>query len=158
MRKTVPLKVKFGKNLKEYRIKAGHTQESLAEKTGMSATAISSIETGNSFPTYNNLISLLKEKYLNMGHSGLLLDLLHAHRVSHLWLCHSMLNLFAIRICSFCSLHPSANPPNHHYNVSRPTTQNKTPDNICYLVFYMGRSGLEPPTSPLSGVRSNHLS
>lgn len=57
MRKTVPLKVKFGKNLKEYRIKAGHTQESLAEKTGMSATAISSIETGNSFPTYNNLIS-----------------------------------------------------------------------------------------------------
>lgn len=54
MRKTVPLKVKFGKNLKEYRIKAGHTQESLAEKTGMSATAISSIETGNSFPTYNN--------------------------------------------------------------------------------------------------------
>ncbi len=61
MRKTVPLKVKFGKNLKEYRIKAGHTQESLAEKTGMSATAISSIETGNSFPTYNNLISLLKE-------------------------------------------------------------------------------------------------
>ena len=72
-----------------------------------------------------------------MGRSGLLLDLLHAHRVSHLWLCHSMLNLFAIRICSFCSLHPSANPPNHHYNVSRPTTQNKTPDNRCYLVFYM---------------------
>ena len=25
------------------------------------------------------------------------LDLLRAHRVSHLWLCHSMLNLFAIR-------------------------------------------------------------
>ena len=24
--------------------------------------------------------------------------------------------------------------------------------------FLMGRSGLEPPTSPLSGVRSNHLS
>ena len=36
--------------------------------------------------------------------------------------------------------------------------QNKKDSNKCHYPFYMGRSGLEPPTSPLSGVRSNHLS
>ena len=35
---------------------------------------------------------------------------------------------------------------------------NKKDSNIFRSLFYMGRSGLEPPTSPLSGVRSNHLS
>lgn len=61
MKKAVNLKIKFGKNLKEYRGKAGHTQESLAAKTGVSSTAISSIETGKSFPSYKNLIAILKE-------------------------------------------------------------------------------------------------
>ena len=36
--------------------------------------------------------------------------------------------------------------------------QNKKDSNKRHYPFYMGRSGLEPPTSPLSGVRSNHLS
>ena len=40
------------------------------------------------------------------------MDLLHAHRVSPKLLRNRRLNLFAIRICSLCSLHPSANPPN----------------------------------------------
>ena len=30
--------------------------------------------------------------------------------------------------------------------------------NIYYILFKVGPSGLEPPTSRLSGVRSNHLS
>lgn len=60
MKDNINLKIKFGKNLKEYRCKAGYTQESLAAKTGVSSTAISSIETGKSFPTYKNLIALLK--------------------------------------------------------------------------------------------------
>lgn len=59
MRKTSTLKVQFGKNLKEYRKKAGLTQEQLAEKTGLSSTAISGIETANSFPSYNNLVAFI---------------------------------------------------------------------------------------------------
>ncbi len=46
------------------------------------------------------------------GTTRLVLDLLHAHRVSPKLLRNRRLNLFAIRICSLCSLHPSANPPN----------------------------------------------
>ena len=30
--------------------------------------------------------------------------------------------------------------------------QNKKDSNKCHYPFYMGRSGLEPPTSPLSGI------
>ena len=49
---------------------------------------------------------------LNGGNDEAVLDLLHAHRVSPKLLRNRRLNLFAIRICSLCSLHPSANPPN----------------------------------------------
>ena len=40
------------------------------------------------------------------------LDLLHAHRVSFLWLCHSQLNLFAIRTSTLCVVRPQIRQAN----------------------------------------------
>ena len=119
----------------------------------------------NLFPTFLKWLKHNKDKIKDksfdlsfmVGRSGLVLDLLHAREVSPLWFYHSRLNSLAIRICSLRSLHPSANPPNHHLSVSRNTTPYKKRQDKP-TSFYMGRSGLEPPTSPLSGVRSNHLS
>ena len=41
---------KIGKRLKEYREKAGFTQEALAESVGCSSTYISALERGAAFP------------------------------------------------------------------------------------------------------------
>lgn len=49
------LKKMFGQNLQKYRKLRKLTQESLAEKVGVDATCISSIETGKFFPTADNL-------------------------------------------------------------------------------------------------------
>ncbi len=49
------LKKMFGQNLQKYRKLRRFTQESLAEKVGVDATSISSIETGKFFPTADNL-------------------------------------------------------------------------------------------------------
>ena len=50
---------KIGKRLKQYREKAGFTQEALAEKIGCSSTYISSLERGAAFPRGDKLIALL---------------------------------------------------------------------------------------------------
>lgn len=49
------LKKLFGQNLQKYRKLRRFTQEALAEKVGVDATSISSIETGKFFPTADNL-------------------------------------------------------------------------------------------------------
>ena len=50
---------KIGKRLKEYREKAGFTQETLAEAVGCSSTYISTLERGAAFPRGDKLIALL---------------------------------------------------------------------------------------------------
>lgn len=50
---------KVGKRVKEVRKKYGLTQEDLAEKVGVSATYISSIERGLSFPRGEVLVGIL---------------------------------------------------------------------------------------------------
>ena len=50
---------KIGKRLKEYREKAGFTQEALAESVGCSSTYISALERGAAFPRGDKLIVLL---------------------------------------------------------------------------------------------------
>ena len=50
---------KIGKRLKEYREKAGFTQEALAEEVGCSSTYISALERGAAFPRGDKLIALL---------------------------------------------------------------------------------------------------
>lgn len=50
---------KVGKRVKEVRKKSGLTQEDLAEKVGVSATYISSIERGLSFPRGEVLVGIL---------------------------------------------------------------------------------------------------
>jgi len=47
----------FGERLKELRLAAGHTQESLAEGAGLPSTHISSMERGLKLP---NLMTLLR--------------------------------------------------------------------------------------------------
>ena len=49
---------KVGKRIKECREKANLTQEALAEKVGCSATYISAVERGASFPRGVNLLLL----------------------------------------------------------------------------------------------------
>ncbi|MDD4492842.1 MAG: helix-turn-helix transcriptional regulator [Eubacteriales bacterium] len=51
---------RLGKRFKEYREKKGLTQEQLAEKAGMSTIFISQMERGTTFPSSENLISILK--------------------------------------------------------------------------------------------------
>ena len=52
------LKKNFGKNLQKYRKFRGLTQEKLAELVGVDVTSISSIVTGNYFPSADNLSKL----------------------------------------------------------------------------------------------------
>ena len=51
---------RLGKRFKEYREKKDLTQEQLAEKAGMSTIFISQIERGTTFPSSENLITILK--------------------------------------------------------------------------------------------------
>ncbi|MCH5282333.1 MAG: helix-turn-helix transcriptional regulator [Treponema sp.] len=53
----------FGKNLRKYRKNSGFSQEQLAEKAGVSAKHIGSLETGSSFVSaelFETLCSILK--------------------------------------------------------------------------------------------------
>ena len=50
---------KVGKRIKECREKANLTQEALAEKVGCSATYISAVERGASFPRGDKLIAIM---------------------------------------------------------------------------------------------------
>ncbi len=49
----------IGKRIKEYREKSGLTQEKLAEKTHLSASYLSAVERGASFPRIEKLIAIM---------------------------------------------------------------------------------------------------
>lgn len=51
----------IGKRIKEYRIKAGITQEQLAERLSLSVSYISAVERGACFPRFDNLIAIINE-------------------------------------------------------------------------------------------------
>lgn len=51
--------IKLGKRIREYREKAGYTQESIAEALELSVTAISNIERGINYPSLENFINFL---------------------------------------------------------------------------------------------------
>ena len=51
-------KKKVGKRIKEYREKAGITQERLSEIVDVSVTSISNIERGIYYPTFENFIKI----------------------------------------------------------------------------------------------------
>ena len=83
------------------------------------------------------------------------MDLLRAHRVSPKLLRNRRLNLFAIRICSLCSLHSSVNPPNSLNavlaNIILPLKKHPK-----VLILKMaGTTRLELATSCVTGMRSN---
>ena len=63
------LKTELGKNIKFYRKKRNLTQEMLAEKSGLSVTAISNIETGYHYPSYPAIIKLLKALEISAVHA-----------------------------------------------------------------------------------------
>ena len=52
--------MKFGDNLKKIRILKKLSQEDLAEKINVSRQSISKWETGDAYPTMNNLLELCK--------------------------------------------------------------------------------------------------
>jgi len=56
--RTCPHRVRFGKNVALLRARRSLTQEILAEKVGLSARYIQSIEAGEYFPSLPNLIGL----------------------------------------------------------------------------------------------------
>ena len=56
------------------------------------------------------------------------------------------------------ALQPQLAPRSNHNKVVLVLITALKKDRNKSYPFLMGRSGLEPPTSPLSGVRSNHLS
>ena len=47
-----------GRRIREYREKAGISQEELADTVGMRVTSISNIERGRNFPTFENFIKI----------------------------------------------------------------------------------------------------
>lgn len=57
----------YGKKLKEARMKAGISQETLAEKIGVSRNTISRIETGVNMPNAENLEKLHETLTLDFG-------------------------------------------------------------------------------------------
>ena len=53
-----PVRSKFGKNITRLRLFRGLTQEALAEKVGISARYVQSVEAGEYFPALPTLIKL----------------------------------------------------------------------------------------------------
>lgn len=53
-----PARSKFGKNITRLRLSKGLTQEALAEKVGISARYVQSLEAGEYFPALLTLIKL----------------------------------------------------------------------------------------------------
>lgn len=54
------LKTKFGKRLQALRVKAGVTQEELADQTGLTVESISNMERGVYGPKFDNLEKIAK--------------------------------------------------------------------------------------------------
>lgn len=69
----VLMEKKVGQRFKEYREKAGLTQEELAEKAGLHSNYISRIERGESFPRLEALVVLLNT--LDISADAVLCDL-----------------------------------------------------------------------------------
>lgn len=57
-RKKTPLRIKFGKIVREKRYDANMTQEILAEKSGLHPTYVGSVERGERNISLDNIISL----------------------------------------------------------------------------------------------------
>lgn len=51
---------RVGKRIQQYREKAGISQEQLAETVDISVTAISNIERGINYPTFENFLKIVK--------------------------------------------------------------------------------------------------
>ena len=95
----------------------------------------------------------VKPVFFNLGRSGLSCSLAFNGNSAF---CFQKLRFFQTK-----TLQPQLVRAEPQTGGSRPliSTQNKKEvKEKPYLFFNLGRSGLEPPTSPLSGVRSNHLS
>lgn len=67
-----------GQRIKEYREKAGVSQEQLAERIGISITSMSNIERGVNYPSFNNFISILRSIDATADH--ILCDIIPASR------------------------------------------------------------------------------
>ena len=59
MKEVYSLEKKVGQRFKQYREKAGLTQEELAEKVGLNSNYVSRIERGESFPRLETFVSIL---------------------------------------------------------------------------------------------------
>ena len=70
-------------------------------------------------------------------------------------LCFCRLNLFAIRICSLRSLHPSANPPNSQNTLLATINSAIKKSHTRWLLLMAGTTRLELATSCVTGMRSN---
>lgn len=71
--------IKIGKNIQEFRRKAGYTQADLAEKVGVTNTHISHIETGDGTMSLDSLIDIASAlnttpDYLLLGNMDLTLN------------------------------------------------------------------------------------
>lgn len=73
-------KKKVGLRIREYRRKAHITQEVMAEAMGISVTAVSNIERGLNFPTFENFIKIVN--ILGVSADLLLLDVIDSAYVS----------------------------------------------------------------------------
>ncbi len=83
----------------------------------------------------------LSKVAFHLSEMGLVLNLLHAHRVSHLWHCHSMLNLFAIRTRFAPSVRKFAEPT-EKWLKAYIRTNKKQP--LSKVAFHLSEMGLEP--------------
>lgn len=72
---------RVGRRFKEYRENAGLTQHQLARQLGKEANYISTIERGESFPGYNNLVRLMN--ILHISPDVLFCDVLDHVPVHH---------------------------------------------------------------------------
>ena len=75
-----------------------------------------------------------------MSEMGLVLNLLHAHRVSHLWHCHSMLNLFAIRTRFAPSVRKFAEPTEKWLKAYIRTNKKQPLSKVAFHLSEMGLS------------------
>ena len=70
---------KIGKRIREYREKAGYSQEYVAEKVGLSVTGISNIERGRNYPKMDVFIKIAN--VLGVSADLLLYDVVNASHI-----------------------------------------------------------------------------
>ena len=70
---------RIGRRIQQYREKAGLSQEALAEAVSLSTTAISNIERGANYPSFENFIKIANVLKVS---SDLLLDVLNGAYVA----------------------------------------------------------------------------